>query len=65
MEPNFQESSICPTRSWRERPTYSDYFRILAERGEFGTDNIEGELSRRLQNRPGIARSSARDPTAG
>jgi PAS domain S-box-containing protein len=33
-----------------QRPTYSDFVRQLAERGEFGTDNIEGELSRRLKD---------------
>src|SRR3974390_2626831 len=33
-----------------QRPTYIDYVRILAERGEFGTNDIEAELSRRLQD---------------
>ena len=30
------------------RPTYSEYLHILAERGEFGTGDVEEELNRRL-----------------
>src|SRR5262249_53226417 len=46
---NFQQMLDLPEGFLVERPLYSEYIRHLAERGEFGTADIEGELARRLQ----------------
>src|SRR5438045_4261844 len=47
---NFEELLDLPDTALSKRPSFADYLRLLAERGEFGTGNIEAELNRRLEN---------------
>ncbi len=46
---NFQEMLDLPDAFLAARPNYAEYFRYLAERGEYSTD-LEAELSRTIED---------------
>jgi hypothetical protein len=46
MEPQFfKQIQDFPDALLAEPPTCAEYVRLLADRGEFGTDHIEAERS--------------------
>jgi PAS domain S-box-containing protein len=47
---NFETIIGLPEARLAERPSYANYLRLLAQRGEFGTENVEAELASRLEN---------------
>jgi signal transduction histidine kinase len=47
---NYQELLDIPDVALVERPSYADYLHLLAERGEFGDEDVEAELTQRLAN---------------
>jgi two-component system NtrC family sensor kinase len=47
---NFQEIIRLSDADLAARPTYAEYLRLLAERGEFGAENVEAALATRLQD---------------
>ena len=47
---NLQEMLDLPESLLLDRPSFADLFRYLAERGEFGSADLEAELSRSLED---------------
>jgi len=47
---NFQDMIDLPDIFVAERPSYAEYFRYLAERGEYGSADLEEELSRAVED---------------
>jgi signal transduction histidine kinase len=46
---NFQEMLDLPDAFLAERPSFAEYFRYLAERGEYGSADLEAELGRAVE----------------
>jgi PAS domain S-box-containing protein len=47
---NFQQILDLPETLLAERPGYGEFFRYLAERGEYGSADLEAELSRAVED---------------
>ena len=47
---NFEQIMGLSEEWLARRPGYAEYLEILAERGEFGTENVEAELASRLED---------------
>jgi two-component system, NtrC family, sensor kinase len=47
---NFQELLDLPETFLAERPSYAEYFRYLVDRGEYGSADLEQELSRAVED---------------
>jgi len=47
---NFQEIIGLSDADLAARPTYEEYLHLLADRGEFGTENVEATLASRLEH---------------
>jgi len=47
---NFQELLDLPETFLTERPSYAEYFRYLVDRGEYGSTDLEEELSRAVED---------------
>ena len=47
---NFERIVGVPEDRLADRPSYAQYLRLLAERGEFGAENVEAELAGRLED---------------
>jgi len=47
---NFEQIMALSEEWLVRRPGYAEYLKLLAERGEFGTENVEAELASRLED---------------
>src|SRR6202022_4050882 len=47
---NFQEMLDLPDAFLAKRPSFAEYFRYLAERGEYGSADLEAELGRFVED---------------
>ena len=62
---NFQEMLDLPDDLLASRPSFAEFFRYLADRGEFGSADLEAELSRSVEDTSRRnALRTVRDPMA-